>query len=437
MVAAGQDVVVAEQVEVAGGVLNERAEGAAAAVHNLAALGVIVGVVAAGAAELDGAGHLALVAGGVAHDPGGVHKDGRRGAGRREAHRGNDIGGRIGQHGGGGRVDDRAGGEGLAAALAVRWPEGALPDALAIGGAGKGEADGGAAAGFREDAGEGDGSIRAEGDVLRREGLQEAGRDGDARTGLDGGVRVQGGGDHDIGAVGGEIAGRRVLAGGGNGAGTAGGVAARDGPGDGSRASTGEGRGELLHGCAAGAVGVASGAVGVNGRGAGGDEEGGVGGIGGHESAAASGKEQQGGRCHPCGEAQPCGQSPGTRPRGLPQFGISHHSQQRTYRLLAGGPDSHRFAGKTRRPTGRALQPLSSWKLAREHHRMPVLPLAICFTANKSKTIRAPHHPSTQRSSAGKQRRGVSERERPCIDGTPRREPVSKSRAGQAVPEPR
>ena len=83
VVAPGQHVVVAQQVLALRGVLNQRAQRAAAAIDDLLAARVVVAVVAARTAQWHKRRQLALMRGRVARDPGGIHQHHRGGSGTR------------------------------------------------------------------------------------------------------------------------------------------------------------------------------------------------------------------------------------------------------------------------------------------------------------------------------------------------------------------
>ena len=74
MIAAGEHVVIAQQVLLSAAILHKRAESSAAAVNNRVALGIEVAIVAAGAAKEYGRGKLSLMTGRVAHDPRGIEQ---------------------------------------------------------------------------------------------------------------------------------------------------------------------------------------------------------------------------------------------------------------------------------------------------------------------------------------------------------------------------
>ena len=97
----------------------------------------------------------------------------------------------------------------------------------------------------------------------------------------------------DLNPVGGEIAGRRVLASRVDGAGAQSGVATADRPGDRRPVSCVEGGGELVNRNAVCIRCVASGAVGVDSRVAGRNRECSVGGFCDHGAAAAAGQQDK------------------------------------------------------------------------------------------------------------------------------------------------
>ena len=142
-------------------------------------------------------------------DPGNGTRTGNR---QSPAHRGHHIGcaGRL--HRSRRHVSDRAGGKSLALALATHCAERTLSAALPVCRACQLKVDAGRTARLCEIAGDGDRSARAEGHVLRRQRLQKSRRDGQNGTRPKAGIRRVCRGHHHLCVVGGQIAGRCVLA---------------------------------------------------------------------------------------------------------------------------------------------------------------------------------------------------------------------------------
>ena len=149
VIAARQHVVVAQQVLSAAVVLDQRAEGPAAAVGDGVAARVEVVVVSAGTAQRHQGRQLALVPGRVAGYARGVEQDLGVGAGRGPGRSGDevrDIGGRNISRSG---VGDRAGRECLAGSLATGGSQRSLAPAHAGLRSGQRELNSGASAGER------------------------------------------------------------------------------------------------------------------------------------------------------------------------------------------------------------------------------------------------------------------------------------------------
>ncbi len=273
VVAPGQHVVVAQQVLALARVLDQRAQSAAAAIHNLVAARVVVRVVAARAAQQHRRRQRSLMRGRVARNPSRIQQhhgcgpgNGTRPSARQSpAHCGHHIGSARSLHRARRRVGDCAGGKSLAFALATHRPQRTLAAALPVCRACQLKVDARRSACLGQKACNGDRSACAEGRVLRRQRLQESRRDGQNGTRPEAGIRRLCCGHHYLCVVGGQITGRRVLAVCVDASRPAHCIPAGDRPGDFRRAAVRLDGRKLVNRAALSAGCIAAGAVGVDG----------------------------------------------------------------------------------------------------------------------------------------------------------------------------
>src|SRR5579872_1285484 len=207
VIAASENVVVAQQVLTAAFVLQQGTQCAGAAVDDAVAVSVEVVVVSARAAQKHRRLEFNLMTGWVAGYAGGVEQNGSFGPGREKSCRRYDVGDASGGDGCGRGISHRAGGEGTLIVLAAGQTQGAEAAACAGGGVGQSEVDRGCSTGLGKDSGEGHGATCSQSHILGRERLEETGRQCESGGSFNRRIGLECCGHSDVNLIGGQIAG--------------------------------------------------------------------------------------------------------------------------------------------------------------------------------------------------------------------------------------